>query len=182
MNNLIGSNTAPSFDDPLEMLLACHDRIRAQCATLNKLVLHLPQHGCDTQARQAALAVLRYFDSAGQHHHQDEELDLFPLLLATKNQTALALVSQLLSEHETMIATWQRLRPQLINISENMTNELDAWVVQDFINAYDNHIELENTSLLPLAKTLLTDCQLEDLGIKMAARRGVMMRAPKAST
>ena len=180
MSNLIGTKVAPGFDDPLEILLACHDRIRAQCATINKLVLHLPQHGCDAQAQQAAVAVLRYFDSAGQHHHQDEELDLFPLLLATGNQTALALVSQLLNEHETMAAVWQQLRPHLIDISENHTSQLDALLAQRFIDAYEQHIELENTRLLPLAKNLLTDRQIVDLGSKMAARRGVAI--PPRST
>ena len=173
MMNLIATKVAPSFDDPLAMLLACHERIRAQCATIHKLVLHLPQHGCDAQARQATVAVLRYFDSAGQQHHQDEELDLFPLLLTTRNQTARPLISQLLNEHETMNAAWKQLRPHLIDISENNTDQLDALLAERFIDAYNNHIELENTSLLPLAKTLLTNYQLENLGIKMSARRGV---------
>lgn len=31
--------------------------------------------------RRAAHAVMRYFDSAARHHHEDEELDLFPALL-----------------------------------------------------------------------------------------------------
>ncbi len=56
---------APSFDHPLEMLHACHDKILRQCDTLKKLAAHLPGNGCDQQARQAAQGILRYFDSAG---------------------------------------------------------------------------------------------------------------------
>ena len=37
---------APGFDEPLEMLHACHGRIQAQLATLEKLVPHLAREGC----------------------------------------------------------------------------------------------------------------------------------------
>ncbi len=40
---------------------------------LQKLAAHLPVHGCDQQVQQAAQGILRYFDTAGQFHHQDEE-------------------------------------------------------------------------------------------------------------
>lgn len=56
-------------------------RIEAQCETLKKLAFHLRDHGNDEQARQAAAYVLRYFDTAGMHHHRDEEEDLFPALI-----------------------------------------------------------------------------------------------------
>ena len=74
----MATEAAPTFDDPLEMLHACHGRILGQCDTLKKLTAYLPVHGCDQQARQAAQNILRFFDSAGHFHHQDEEENLFP--------------------------------------------------------------------------------------------------------
>lgn len=56
---------APSFDESIEMLRACHERIAAQCSTIDKFVAHLPLHGADTQARQAARNIMRYFHVAG---------------------------------------------------------------------------------------------------------------------
>ncbi len=171
MSTLIGAAPAPSFDDPLEMLLACHERIRAQCATLGKLVVHLPVHGYDIQARQAAQAILRYFDSAGRHHHDDEEQDLFPRLRASNDAEAQALVARLLDEHQGMDAAWQRLRPYLAALSETSAATLDAAAAQHFIDVYDRHITLENTQLIPLAKRLLSAEQLSTMGNNMAARR-----------
>lgn len=171
MHNLIGGTPAPTFDDPLEMLLACHGRIQAQCATLNKLLAHLPQHGCDTQAQQAARAILRYFDTAGRHHHDDEEKDLFPLMLATSDNTAHALVARLLEEHKVMDAAWLQLHSYLTGIAEGNLAALDSAAAEHFIGVYDRHIALENSELLPLAKRLLTAEQLETLGKSMAARR-----------
>lgn len=175
MIDLTGNAAAPTFNDPLEMLRACHGRIMAQCSTLHKLLQHLPAHGCDTQARQAAQAILRYFDSAGQYHHQDEEMDLFPLLLATTSAEAHELILRLLGEHHEMDAAWLRLRSRLQGIAEGQSAVLEESVVNTFSTAYERHIALENSQLLPLSAQLLGQQQLQDLGKKMAARRGVSL-------
>ncbi|MEI7843894.1 MAG: hemerythrin domain-containing protein [Gallionellaceae bacterium] len=171
MNSLIGSEPAPSFDTPLEMLLACHGRIQAQCATLKKLILHLPKQGCDVQAQQAATNILRYFDSAGVYHHQDEEIDLFPLLLATNSTAANNLISRLLDEHQAMEAAWQTLCPLLSGVITGSLIAFDNAAAEHFIDVYDRHIALENGQLLPLAKQFLAAEQLAQLGRSMAARR-----------
>ncbi|MBA3023762.1 MAG: hemerythrin domain-containing protein [Gammaproteobacteria bacterium] len=173
MNDPFNTPAAPSFDDPLEMLQACHGRITAQCDTLQRLVAHLQMQGNDEQAGQAARAILRYFDTAGQYHHQDEEQDLFPALLASGDSEAAAYVAKLLEEHKVMDAAWQALRPLLVAIAEDSANTLDADVVAHFIDSYARHIAFENSQLLPLATTLLDTQQLQLLGRCMAERRGV---------
>ncbi len=172
MNDLLGP-AAPSFDDPLEMLQACHGRITAQCDTLQRLISHLQTQGNDEQAAQAARAILRYFETAGQYHHQDEEQDLFPVLLASGDKTAAGYIERLLGEHKEMAQAWHALRPLLQALAEDSANTLDADVAAHFIDCYARHIEFENSNLLPLAKTLLNKEQVIDLGQKMSKRRGV---------
>ncbi|MDE3208835.1 MAG: hemerythrin domain-containing protein, partial [Pseudomonadota bacterium] len=70
----------PGFHEPVEMLDACHERMRRHCQTLEKLVTHLGMTGADESARQAAANVIRYFDQSALDHHADEEVNLFPLL------------------------------------------------------------------------------------------------------
>ena len=167
------NQSAPNFNSPLEMLHACHDRIMDQCATLHKITYHLPKMGCDEQAQQAATAVLRYFDTAGLLHHQDEEEDLFPLMQASGNAEAVALIKQLASEHQKMETLWASLRTKLILITEAKSAELDQQLVDDFTLAYGRHVMLENMKLLPLAARILTAEQLLPMGQNMAARRQV---------
>lgn len=166
-----GQTAAPTFATPLEMLRACHGRILEQCNTLHKLQQHIPSHGCDLQAQQAAQAILRYFDTAGQYHHQDEELDLFPLLLTSTNTTAHKLVRHLLGDHQALNKTWLLLRPRLQDITQCIATPLEVRLVADFSTAYKEHIALENSQLLPLAAQLLDEQQLRELGEKMARRR-----------
>jgi len=112
MINLPGKEAAPTFESPLDMLHACHDRIEIHCTTLEKLVEYLPRHGCDSAARQTAANILRYFDTAGPNHHADEERDLFPLLRAGSHGPEAvelaALLESLIAEHRLMEQAWQQ--------------------------------------------------------------------------
>ena len=173
MINFPGQTAAPTFATPLAILRACHGRILDQCNTLHKLLQHLPAHGSDLQAQQAAQAILRYFDTAGQLHHQDEEEDLFPLLLAKGQTESAELITRLLAEHRQMDKAWALLRTRLSEIASGKSASLERNLVDHFSTAYERHINLENEQLLPLAARLLNEMQLDHLGVSMENRRKV---------
>ncbi|RYY81317.1 MAG: hemerythrin domain-containing protein, partial [Comamonadaceae bacterium] len=50
------------FEQPFEMLEACHERVHRMLTLLDRLRRHVAGHGTDEQARQAARDVMRYFD------------------------------------------------------------------------------------------------------------------------
>jgi len=180
MISFTSSDTAPSFDHPLEMLRACHGKILRQCDTLQKLAAHLEHKGCDPQVQHAAQGILRYFDTAGQFHHQDEEQDLFPALRAapgSDNLTLDALLERLLAEHVFMLAAWEALHPVLLKLAEGKPATLTADLIENFISRYTDHIAIENVELLPLAARLLDLQQMELIGRRMAERRGAKFPA-----
>ncbi|THF65827.1 hemerythrin domain-containing protein [Pseudothauera nasutitermitis] len=168
-------SVAPSFDSPLEMLEACHGRVQAQLKTLARLAAWLPAHGADEQARQAAAAVMRYFDVAAVHHHMDEEEDLFPALLArveTGRRAPLqALIDWILADHQRMFAAWAQLRAVLQRIAAGEAAVLDAAQVEEFAARYQHHIEREEGELLPWARELLSAADMAALGGSMTERR-----------
>ena len=170
--SLLGA-AAPGFERPLEVLEACHGRIAKQCDTLDKLLAHLPVHGADAQARQAARAVLTYFDTAAVPHHADEERNLFPLLEAANAPGACDLVETLTLEHDAHALLWRRLRPQLVQIAGGHAAVLDEALARRFVAMNRAHLEFENTHVLPLARRVLSTADIERLGRAMAARRKV---------
>jgi hemerythrin-like domain-containing protein len=170
--SLLGA-AAPGFDRPLDVLEACHGRIARQCDTLDRLLAHLPDHGVDAQAQQAARAVLTYFDSAGVHHHDDEERNLFPLLEQAGATGACELVELLTHEHDELAQLWRHLRLQLTQIAEGRAAALDATLVHRFVALNRSHLEFENTRVLPLARQVLRADDLQRLGRAMAARRAL---------
>ncbi|MDD2720873.1 MAG: hemerythrin domain-containing protein [Gallionella sp.] len=176
MPPFLSAEIAPSFDHPLEMLRACHGKILRQCDTLQKLADHLLSHGCDTQAQQAAQGILRYFDTAGKLHHQDEEQDLFPSLRASagsEKQRVDELLARLLSEHVEMLAAWDDLQPVLALLADGQLAKLRKDTMERFVVSHTRHVALENTELLPLAARLLDSRRLEAMGRNMAGRRGI---------
>jgi len=176
-------DTAPDFDQPIAVLKHCHGRIRKQLATLEKLLDHLPRHGADDQARQAAGAVLRYFDKAAHLHHDDEEQDLIPMLRATAQGEDAAILQALaptiLQDHKDMDALWQDLHEQLTAIAEGMGTALSESQVRRFVASYTAHMEREESTMAPMALRLFSPEQMARLGQAMQLRRGIA--APVAS-
>lgn len=163
-----------SFDQPIEILHACHGKILQQCDTLGKLATHLATHGCDVQAQQAAQRILRYFDTAGQFHHQDEENDLFPALrLAAKDCALNELLDALLAQHVVMLAAWEAVREVLLQLVSGKNVELRT---DEFTACHRAHIAREESELLPLATRWLTAEQQQQIAQHMAARRGVVVQ------
>ncbi|AAZ97471.1 conserved hypothetical protein [Thiobacillus denitrificans ATCC 25259] len=174
--SLLGA-AAPGFDRPLEVLEACHARILKQCATLDRLRAHLLEHGADAEARQAARAILTYFDTAGMHHHDDEERNLLPLLEQAGAPGACELTELLAHEHDAQAQLWRRLRQQLEQIAGGAAAGLDPALTQAFVASHRAHLEFENARVLPLARAHLGADALERLGRAMAARRGIPFEA-----
>jgi pyridoxamine 5'-phosphate oxidase len=170
-------DSAPGFDQPIAVLKHCHDRIRKQLATMEKLLPHLAVHGADEQARQAAAAVIKYFDKAAHLHHDDEEQDLFPMLQATAQGDDAALLASLgpgiLDEHRQMDAMWQNLHEQLKGIADGSAALLRETDVRCFADTYAAHMEREESHIAPMAKRLFSAAQMDQLGMAMQVRRGI---------
>ena len=165
------------FDQPLEFLRACHIRVAAHSDLLQWLASHIKLHECDAEAQQAASFVLRYFDGAGRHHREDEDLELFPQLrAAARGQNAervALLVAQLSAEHEALAGEWNGMRGHLELIAHGERVLLRELEVDRFCKLYRTHIALEEANLLPLAAMILDRERMAAIGRAMAARRGV---------
>jgi pyridoxamine 5'-phosphate oxidase len=174
-NSLI--DTAPDFSQPIAVLKHCHDRIRKQLATLQNLLAHLPQHGADDQARQAAQAVLKYFNNAAHLHHEDEEHNLLPMLDATARgadaDVLHEMMPRLLAQHQQMDADWNIIKSQLDKIATGTDTALSAPAVEKFVADYTAHMEQEEQNIAPMAKRIFSPAQMQELGEAMQARRGI---------
>ena len=179
MTYALPGHAAPAvgFEVPLEMLAACHGRVQQQCDTLTRLCAHLLDHGSDQPAQEAARAVLRYFDTAARHHHEDEEQDLFPALLesmAGSDAVCLReLTASLCTDHRALERRWAALRQKLLPVVDGTASTLADADVPEFVQRYAQHIAREESELLPMAARLLGAAELDRIGLAMRARRGL---------
>lgn len=172
----------PGFDQPIAVLKHCHDRIRKQIGTMQRLLSHLPQHGADVDAQQAAKSILQYFNKAAHNHHADEEEDLLPMLQTSAQGDDAASLAELLplilQEHQQMDAAWQVLDRQLQRIAAGEkagTNSLllEKHDVSLFAELYAGHMQKEETRIAPMALRLFSAAQMAQLGEAMRLRRAI---------
>lgn len=160
---------APRIDDPIELLVACHDKVRRFAGLTLRLRDHLAAKGVDQQAQEAAQSILRYFNVAAPLHHDDEELDLFPAL----RQLAIAELdrhmAELEAEHTELASLWQSLSAWLTATAAGQPHpEPDG--VDAFAQRYQAHAQREEDAVYPFAARLTAE-QTGRISAAMVARR-----------
>lgn len=159
----------PSWDEPIEMLYACHGKVKRFCHDLSLLPDYLAQNGVNPAAREAIGRILIYFNQAAPLHHQDEEDDFFPALLQYAPQ-AQADIDELTRQHVALHQNWADLRSQLESLLANDTGSLKRETVAAFNHAYAAHIAIEEP-LFDLGRQVIPTQQQQAIGKIMADRR-----------
>lgn len=179
------------FEEPFEMLEACHERFLRMLWLLERVQSHLKQKGWDTEVAQAAADVMRYFDQAAPRHHEDEERHIFPCILAAADHAHLhELVARLQQEHRDMATVWTQVRPILWRIAhwgdDGQPNPAAHWqalgeqeiaTLKQFGRLYDDHIPDEDNMIYPAAQHLLQEPALREMSQDMMLRRGLPVSA-----
>ncbi len=169
------ASPAVGFEQPFEMLMACHERVNRSLDLLHRLLDHVDANGHDKQSRSAAADVLRYFDIAAPLHHEDEEFHIFPVLVSGQDARLRDAVSALQNDHECMTTGWMALRGTLVQWRDDKHPPLpDAALrqrVQDYTGMYGAHIHTEESLVYPAARDLMDAAALARIGAEMQARR-----------
>ncbi len=165
------------FNQPLEMLGGCHERIQARCLLVEWIAAQLVTRLPDAEIREAAHSVVRFFDTAADAHHCDEEQDLFPALIASVPredlETTRSLVARLSADHVRLGELWRDMRRQLVLLAAVGSRSLTASQAAEFRQAYERHIAIEENEVLPLAQRVLGATSVVVIGAHMARRRRV---------
>jgi len=169
------ASPAAGFDQPFEMLGACHERVRRMLALLERLRDHLRAHGADGQARQAAADVVRYFEQAAPAHHEDEERHVFPLLLREGDTALRATVERLRRDHLAMAAQWPEVQAVLRRVAAGgaLPTADEEAACAGFAALYADHLPAEDGLVFPAARARMDAAAQHAMGEEMARRRGL---------
>lgn len=166
---------AAGFEQPFEMLQACHERVERMLRLMQRLRVHLLTQGHDEPVRQAAGDVMRYFDTAAPAHHEDEERHVFPALLAADLHRET--ITRLQQEHLEMTALWPQVRALLQRVADGPWSPFspdDEGVLERYARLYDWHIAAENELVYPAAQQHLDAAAQATMGQEMSRRRGIV--------
>lgn len=161
-------NPAASFDEPVGMLLACHDKVRRFCRQLDILPAHVAAHGMNADTGRAVAQIRRYFNQAAPLHHADEECDFFPLLLRYCPEAAADLAA-LAAEHAALHTAWAELDAHLADLPEQGPATANAALIARFTTLYARHMALEEPWFEQACR--IPQVEMHAIGQIMAARR-----------
>jgi len=170
---------AAGFEAPFEMLGACHERVERMLALLSRLQHHVLVRGWDESVASAARDVMRYFDQAAPLHHEDEELHVFPPLLAGGDAVLRQVVQRLQQDHRDMEAAWVAARAALASVTQAPPacwahfSAPEEATLMGFTRLYDRHLRDEDGLVYPAAKAGLSPEALQAMSADMMRRRGL---------
>ena len=170
--NIQITTAAPALADerPLELLYACHERVRRFTGLAGRLATHVAEHGADEQARDAATQILRYFELSLPNHHADEEEDVFPALRGLNDAVLAHAIAALEAEHAMLDLLWNDVAPWLRRVAEGIVDPAPASLAR-FIAAYPVHIEREEREVFSAIERLPV-AVADVIAQRMRARRG----------
>lgn len=168
-----GDNPSPSGDRPVDLLLACHARIRHFSTLAVELTRAVaPPPG---QVADAATGLQRYFATALPLHVADEETSVRPRLLeaAPRGRVADAL-ERMIREHAShhdplvdLLACWSALGREPSLLGELAPRLAEG---QRLKEAFEAHLALEEKVIFPALVELPELVQREIL-VEMRSRR-----------
>ncbi|QIM62952.1 hypothetical protein A1D29_06420 [Pasteurellaceae bacterium Orientalotternb1] len=160
-----------TWDEPIEMLYACHGKVKSFCRQLQILPDYIEQNGCNEAVKNDVKQILNYFNQSAPLHHDDEEKDFFPALIK-QVPTAQADVDLLEQQHVTLHKNWDELSAQLVALLNGEQANVDRELIKRFVSGYDSHIAIEEP-LFELGREHLAESELQSIGKIMADRRKV---------
>jgi hemerythrin-like domain-containing protein len=163
--------------DAVDMLLACHQRIR----NFTGIALRLAEaEGAGAQeVSNAAEAVHRYYTVALPLHEEDENRSVYPRLRkALTPETDAFALDLMIEQHgpinevvDRLVLLWSELRsnPALLPALRPRLRTNTARLVE----LWNEHLSLEEEIVFPLIRKSLAAAELEAIHREMKQRRGV---------
>ncbi len=166
---------SPASETPVGDFAKCHAGILAHLEEFSRLPGLLDPAA---QARRIAESMLSFFKNAVFEHHREEEIELFPAVLASTSEgeehvTVKDMVDRLVREHRQIEAAWTHLEPALRAVAKGRDAALDGSAVTALIDAYAAHARFEEERFLPLSQTILgrNANHMAALGLSLHIRR-----------
>ena len=161
-------------EDALELLTACHVRVRHFAAAAVKLA-H-PQAAPPEEVRLSANGVYRYLSVSLPLHEADEEDTLRPRLDAVADDRVRHALIAMHDQHQAIDELIERLLPLLLLLERNPAAIHDAGpemcsITKALQEVFDAHLKLEEEAIFPAIRQLLTESEQAVMLAEMRQRR-----------
>lgn len=161
-----GGRVGSDDRDGIEVLSDFHRQVDTHLDLLDDLAQEAREHGRVGKARAEVIA--RFFGNALVEHDTDEETLLLPLLRQYSDDPMLVrLVTVCTNGHEKLEARVEALIPVLWTLAkhpDHVDGELLASKTRGLRSLLEGHMRLEESTLFPHARDVLSSEELRGLG------------------
>lgn len=168
----IGAGLPPVAEEPLEHLVACHDRILQRLETLERVGESFDAR--PEEAVQALYRTLDFFNTSGRLHTEDEEESVFPRIRERIGRAGIEYLDSLEEQHREKEEVYDQLRRLAGELRESITPERVATyrrLAGRLCTLYRSHIASENDILVRLGREALSADELAAIRDEMRSRR-----------
>ena len=160
-------------EDIVSLLVECHGRVRT-FASLFAALAHTPR-APESEVRDAAARILRYFGQALPLHARDEEESVLPRLQgkdAALDQ-ALATMEAQHHEHEALLAQVRELCAALEAAPGKLAQFLPSLglLAPQLADHFNRHLALEESTVFPAIARLVPEAERAAMVTEVRARR-----------
>ena len=155
--------------DPILMFLSFHTRIRAALTTLEDLA----EGGTHGGSTHKARALVDFFEGPLAWHDLDEEGSLLPRLRGVEHPPRLErMLDTCSATHRAMGEVIEDLLPCLRDIARTGIVDRERLIdaARRMRTLLEPHLKLEEQEVLPLARLLLSERDLDDIAEEMERR------------
>lgn len=170
-------STPPENASPIQDFSQCHSGIVTHLRALDELPALLEPAA---RARRIAADTVKFFREVVYEHHQEEEKELFPAVLASATKGAERekveqIVAALTAEHRSVESEWEQLEPKLKAVAKGHDADVPAGEIESLVKTYLAHARCEEQEFLPLAQTILgrNSNHLAALGVSLHLRHSM---------
>lgn len=149
--------TQENTDAPISNFSNCHVGIIRRLDALADLPAML---AAAARAHETAEQSLAFFRTVIFEHHQEEERELFPAVIASaqageERKRVDTMATRLTDEHREIEKIWKGLEKGLTQVVKGKSSVLDVAALNDLIARYRAHAAFEEAEFLPLCEQIL---------------------------
>ena len=164
---LVTLGARPKTDDLVDLLAACHRRIRHHVVLARRLV----EQGADRpleEVRETAAQICRYFTVAFPLHLEDEDQTIAPRLIAAGEEVAAALEAMEKEhlDHQPLVDRFVALCREIERHPAQLAATRDALsrATEHLATELATHLELEERVVFPALRAMPTEERARMLG------------------
>ncbi|MEH6578618.1 MAG: hemerythrin domain-containing protein [Amphritea sp.] len=167
--------SAENADNPVADFSNCHIGIIKNFEQLRNLAIIEIQDPVQTEVKQTADKLYKFFREVVLTHHEEEEQELFTVVRdcarpGEELNTAEAMVKRLTNEHRSLEKQWKKIEADIKKLSKGKKVDLNKAATIKMAEDYLAHADYEEREFLPLSAEILKDTGLSSLGLSVHMR------------